>query len=546
MKPALILFVVLSLILSACGSSPSIWGIPLTPTAGVAIDTPQPSLIDPFAVQDDPIIFPTSTTPPVIQTEAAIALETSTAGPTPDGASPVIVPTYTQSSDAAPFLYYAQSGDMLAAIASRFGVDASEIISDADLTKTTLIDPGTLLVIPNRITEPTTPNIQIMPDAEIVFSVTGADFDVEKYIQEANGYLSKFNDYLGSTGKISGAKAIERLAIENSINPRLILGLLEYEGRWVRGQPVDVLHTEFPMGFNDYHYKGMTVQMVWAINNMSIAYYGWRAGTLTHVEFLDGTTLRLDPRLNAGTVAIQYLFSKVHSQSQWSQIINPDSGFPTMYEEMFGDPWARADAVNPIFPPALNQPPLVLPFEPGVKWSFTGGPHNGWGQINPNIYGRSHSVFAAIDFAPAAGKSGCVPTNTWVVASAPGLVVRSENGAVMVDLDGDGYEQTGWNLLYMHISSKDRVPVGTWLEVNDRIGHASCEGGVSTGTHLHFARKYNGEWVTADGPIPFILNGWRVVAGEAPYKGKLVRGDEVIPADLVSQLWSNIIREEDE
>ncbi len=96
---------------------------------------------------------------------------------------------------AAPFLYYAQSGDMLSAVANRFGVEESEITSDADLTKTTLIDPGTLLVIPNRITEATTPNIQIMPDAEIIFSITAADFDVEEYVKKAGGYLSKFKDY---------------------------------------------------------------------------------------------------------------------------------------------------------------------------------------------------------------------------------------------------------------------------------------------------------------------------------------------------------------
>ena len=530
----------IALTLSACVPSPSIWGIPQTPTA--EITNPNPPPFDPFAVQDDPIIFPTSTTSPQIETENAY-----TATPTPNGASPVISSTYTPSYDSAPFLYYAQSGDMLSAVANRFGVEESEITSDADLTKTTLIDPGTLLVIPNRITEATTPNIQIMPDAEIIFSSTAADFDVEEYTKKAGGYLSTFKDYLGSTGSIAGYAAIDRLAIENSINPRLILGLLEYEGRWVRGQqPIDILHTDYPMGFNDFHFKGMTVQMVWAINTMSIAYYGWRAGTITELEFSDGTSLRIDPRLNAGTVAIQYLFAQVHSQSQWSQIINPDSGFPATYKEMFGDPWARADAVNPIFPAALNQPPLVLPFEPNAKWSFTGGPHNGWGQLNPRIYGRSHSVFAAIDFGPASSRSGCDPSPAWVVAAAPGLVVRSGNGAVMVDLDGDGHEQTGWNLLYMHISSKNRVSVGTWLEVNDRIGHPSCEGGVSTGTHLHFARKYNGEWVTADGPIPFILSGWRVVAGEVAYEGKLVRDDKVITADPVGQSWSNIIREEDE
>ena len=541
MQRILVVFIAISVIISACGDSPSIWGVASTPTS-YAPEAATP--IDPFAVQDDPIIFPTSTTPPFIETENAYTpgpqlIEGPTAEAEPTN-------TVTPLNDAAPFLYYAQSGDMLSAVAARFNVSESEIISDADLTKTTLIDPGTLLVIPNRINEATTPNIQLLPDSEFVFSATGLDFDTEAYVKEQNGYLSTFRDYLGSTGWIQGYDAIDRLAIENSVNPRLLLALLEYEARWVRGQPIDLLHTDFPMGFNDYHYKGMSVQMTWAINTMSIAYYGWRAGTITYIDFPDGTRLRLDPRLNAGTVAVQYLFSKLHSQSQWSQIINPDSGFPAIYNEMFGDPWARAELVGNIFPPGLIQPPLVLPFEPGVKWSFTGGPHNGWGQISPSIYGQSHSVFSAIDFAPAASKPGCVPTDAWVVAAAPGLVVRSDNGVVMIDLDGDGYEQTGWDLLYLHIATKGRIPVGTYVETNDRIGHASCEGGVSTGTHLHFARKYNGEWVTADGPIPFVMSGWRVVAGTEPYKGQLVNGDQVITADLLSQAWSNIIREKDE
>lgn len=539
MHRAFAVLIAVTMTVSACGTSPAIWGVVPSPTSDDIQSTPP---TDPFAGSSDPIIFPTSTTPPIIETQNAV-----TPSPQPTEKEPSSVPTFTPSlNDAAPFLYYAQSGDMLAAVAARFNVDESEIVSDADLTRTTLIDPGTLLVIPNRINEATTPNIQLLPDAELVYSAAALDFDTEKYVKDQGGYLSTFRDYLGSSGWAQGYEAIDRLAIENSVNPRLLLALLEYEARWVRGQPIDILHAEYPMGFNDYRYKGMSVQMTWAINTMSIAYYGWRAGTITQVEFPDGTKLRLDPRLNAGTVAIQYLFSKLHSQSQWSQIINPDSGFPALFEEMFGDPWARAALVGSIFPPGLNQPALVLPFEPGVKWSFTGGPHNGWGQINPNIYGRSHSIFSAIDFAPAAAKTGCVPTTTWVVASAPGLVVRSENGVVMLDLDGDGYEQTGWNLLYLHLASKDRIPAGTYVETNERIGHASCEGGVSTGTHLHFARKFNGEWVTADGPIPFVLSGWRVIAGDEPYKGQLVNGDQVVTADLLGQAWSNITREPDE
>ncbi len=69
-----------------------------------------------------------------------------------------------------------------------------------------------------------------------------------------------------------------------------------------------------------------------------------------------------------------------------------------------------------------------------------------------------------------------------------------------MDLDGDGNEETGWVIVYLHIATEGRVPVGTWLAQGDKIGHPSCEGGKSTGSHLHIVRKYNGEWVPADGP----------------------------------------------
>jgi hypothetical protein len=192
---------------------------------------------------------------------------------------------------------------------------------------------------------------------------------------------------------------------------------------------------------------------------------------------------------------------------------------------------------------------MVLPFEPSVEWSYTGGPHNAWGlyreadagsnESNPEL----HGAMAAVDFAPSTDHGGCEQTPTWVLSSAPGLVVRAGSGVVMVDLDGDGFEQTGWNVLYMHIAAKDRVNVGSWVETNDRLGHASCEGGVSTGTHLHLARKFNGEWIAADGPVPLVLDGWRVVAGRKPYEGELMRGEQIVTADPVGQKWSNIFRD---
>jgi hypothetical protein len=96
--------------------------------------------------------------------------------------------------------------------------------------------------------------------------------------------------------------------------------------------------------------------------------------------------------------------------------------------------------------------------------------------------------------------------------------------------------------MYLHIAKEGRIQAGSWVEAGEPIGHPSCEGGFSTGTHIHLARKYNGEWIVADGPLPFVLSGWRVVAGEKPYEGKLVRGDQVVIASPLSPSASQIIR----
>ncbi len=78
---------------------------------------------------------------------------------------------------------------------------------------------------------------------------------------------------------------------------------------------------------------------------------------------------------------------------------------------------------------------------------------------------------------PAQMKLGCVETAAWAVAAAAGLVVRTGPGLVVLDLDGDGHEQTGWVLVYLHLATKNRIPLGSWVAAGDPLGHPSCEGG---------------------------------------------------------------------
>jgi murein DD-endopeptidase MepM/ murein hydrolase activator NlpD len=531
------LLVFASVLLSSCVGNASLWGQYQTPTPVGWI--PEISALEPVTTEAaaPDIVFPTDTPLPIstptllanFVTKDIASQQSLEETPTPVGES---------------ILYYAQSGEWLPAIASRFGVDVSEITSPKVLSNRGFVDVGTLLIVPNRLDETIqyTPAVKFIPDSEVVFSAASAGFDIEQYVRDAGGYLATYREYLGTTAWTPGYKEIERLAYENSINPRLLLAVLDYEAGWVRGRPESQFRTDYPMGQQDYHNLGMFGQMTWAINQLSYGYYGWRRGTVTELTFNDGKKLPIDPTLNAGTVAVMALFSRHHSLNEWLRIMDVNSGFPFFYQNMFGDPWARAESMGNFFPPGMSQPDMSLPFEPGKTWSLTGGPHNAWGADGPR---GVEGPLAALDFAPENDKPGCFVTASWVLAIAPGLVVRSGNGVVVVDMDGDGSEQTGWNILYLHVAVKDRVALGQWVEQNGLIGHASCEGGQSTGTHVHIARKFNGEWMLADGPVSFVLDGWTVLAGEAPYLGKMVKDNDIVTADLYGQAWSLIAREDD-
>jgi hypothetical protein len=111
---------------------------------------------------------------------------------------------------------------------------------------------------------------------------------------------------------------------------------------------------------------------------------------------------------------------------------------------------------------------------------------------------------------------------------------------VVLDLDGDSDERTGWIVFYFHVGTEGRAPIGTQVQTGDPLGHPSCEGGKTTGTHVHIARKYNGEWIPAEGVLAFNLEGWVAFNGAIPYKGGLKRNTQIITANESSDTSSHI------
>ncbi len=469
----------LALVLSACGQPAS--SKPSTPRPQVTGITLKPTL-------------------QVVMTPLPVRRNT----PTPDPTRVV--------DDRGTELYIVQDGDSFAGIAAEFGTTPEEIAQTNGLTTLDMIHPGDPLNVPLKI-ERVGPGAKLIPDAELVYGPSTIDFDIAAFIDRTPGYLRNYTEEVDGV-TLTGAQIVQRVAQEFSVNPRLLLALLEYRSQWLSNPTPDADKQAYPLGFRNAGYQGLTMQLGRTANRLNDGYYGWKGRGARTVRFQDYSRVRIASGLNAGTVGLQTMLAADRAYEQWLQEAAPD-GFIKTYEKWFGDPFQYTVT---ILPENLQQPDLTLPWASGETWYYTGGPHGGW---------APGSGWAAIDFVPDEADIGCWPSERWALSMSPGTVVRSEDGAVVVDLDNDGHEQTGWTILYMHIAADGRVPLGTKVATGDRIGHPSCEGGVANATHVHIARRYNGEWIPAGGIIPLVMDSWKVTSEATEYDGRLVKGNQV-------------------
>ncbi len=429
--------------------------------------------------------------------------------PTPDSLR--VLPTPRQDSTQ----YTVQSGDTLGDIAMTYDISLDSLMTANNITEANQLEVGQVLNVPAPNPVGDAPAFKIIPDSELVYGPASIYFDINNFIQGQNGYLANYVQEVNGV-TLSGAEIVTLVARNYSINPRLLLALLEYQSGWVTNpQP---FNDSYPMGLlNESHY-GLYRQLTWTANDLNRGYYLWKANAISTVVLNDGTIAPLDPTINAGTAALQYFFSDLDDRSTWETDSGP-TGLLLTYYVFFGNPFDYA--IEPLVPSTLQQPELTLPFDKNQTWYFTGGPHGGW---------DAGSAWAALDFAPPGDNGGCAASPFWAKAMADGLVVRASNGALILDLDNDGYEQTGWVILYMHMAADGRAQPGDYLFAGENVGHPSCEGGVSNATHVHIARKYNGEWIAADGPLPFNLDGWISSGDGKEYDGYLKRGFQTIEA----------------
>lgn len=504
----------LIVILAGCGgnqaSRPVILAtaVPL-PTVGMQPITgaQSGSTVDPADVVQAPDLATATPLPPPTATIERPTPASYSGLPTPDSA-------YYDTDVPGLVSYTVVPNDTLFLIATKFDITLEELMGANGLSDSDFVVVGQTLAIPVE-TAGVGPAWKIIPDSELIYGPTVADFSTGDFLRRYYPQSTLLRYQESVEGRpLNGAGVVDLVAIRFSVNPRLLLAMIEYRSRWV-SQPVPNFAGNFyPMGIERPGQEGLYNQLSIAANLANYGFYGRDEGGLRTIDFDDETRLVIDPTINHGTAGVQvWLAGHTNANPTTWRSEAGEQGFSQTYFDLFGNPFGFT-ADEPLKPRRLRQPTLTLPWEPDVPWYFTGGPHGGW---------AGGSAWAALDFGPDKEKRGCYVSEAWVVAAAPGTVVYSDFGGVLLDLDGDGDPGTGWVLVHWHVDQSGRVELGSELETGDRIGHASCEGGFSNGTHLHFARRYNGQWIGADGDLPFVLDGWTSSGTGNEYDGYLVK-----------------------
>lgn len=425
------------------------------------------------------------------------------------------------------FYYTVRAGDSLGAIALRYGVRVATLVALNKLRSADAIYIGQRLMIPTgsggssasaAVAQPREgPRDKLIPDSEVVYSPAYDGFNTDAVVQSFGGHLASYKEKVDGE-MLSGAQIIQIISERFSIGPRVLLAALELRSGWVTGEPQTLRQKLYPMDIDDRVHTGLYYQVWNAANFLNAGYYGKLLSRADVMVLEDKSRYRYADGINPGTAALQNLFAHGVNSGDWNYQLSND-GFMAKYRKLFGDPSTRA--IEPLVPPGLKQPLMRLPFEDGVLWYFTGGPHGGW---------ADGSAWAAVDFATA-GPGGCAPAPAWEVAAAPGKVVQVEDGRVMINLSGADFQGTGWTMMYMHVGTKGRVEKGTYVLMGDHIGHPACEGGYSPASHLHIARMYNGQWLDAGaGNVPFDLAGYSFKGTGQEYDGTMDRDGHSHPA----------------
>ncbi len=337
------------------------------------------------------------------------------------------------------------------------------------------------------------PEPGLISDGQFVWGPNVGPFNIGAYLRNRKSPLAPYSADL------------ELWASYSSVNPKVLLTVLELRDGWVTNLPFDT-----PALAVSQRIESTAMQLA-ATFYEHLHTWGARrpAGSNSPaggpaIWYPDGSVAVLDASTSSGTAAVAaVLAADAYPQSFSIQDVAGPAAFPVMFRALFPgtDLLSEANQINPLSAPPASL--LQMPFPLGAGWTAS-GPHSWNG-------GNYPPPFSSLDFFTGGGTCGA-PPNLYAVAAASGSVYRPFGYTCWLEIDhGDG-----WVTSYYHLRNLySGAPLGRGAKVGT-IACELCAGGFSTGPHVHFSLKYNGAYVSLEGVK---LSGWTVHVGAVPYTG---------------------------
>ncbi len=329
------------------------------------------------------------------------------------------------------------------------------------------------------------------PVVGVAAPASAQGLNVQRFLDGQPGVLKTYRD-----GQYTVAQAIEAYASYYSLNPRILLTLLELEQRLLTDAKPSAERLSKPFGPSGP--EGFIKQIEWAVREIRSGFGPYTTAPV--VRFVDGGSVTLDVKQEASLLAVARFLAQGRTEARWRSLID---GYAPLYAKLWGK-----EPEPPTPTPAATRPFLGLPWPAGVEMIHSSYFDHVYPTVDRgaddnsfivNYLGRGNLSYNTHDghdyYFPQQ------PIGTPILAAAPGVAYAysTPGNGVVIRHGGEyaGYETVYWHLDQFAIIFQGKIDngVGVRVEAGTPLGVSGKSGFTDGGAHLHFEVRHNGKQV---------------------------------------------------